>query len=64
MNLLILKQGNFFTQWVAPVDPGLYVVMLQYKDSKASQIVHIEEEFAYEYDAADLSMVELTREFF
>ena len=57
------KQGNFFTQWVAPTDPGLYVVMLQYKDSKASQIVHIEEEFEYEYDAADLSMVELTREF-
>ncbi len=57
------KQGNFFTQWIAPADPGLYVVMLQYKDSKASQIVHIEEEFGYEYSAADLSMVELTREF-
>jgi len=57
------KQGNFFTQWIAPTDPGLYVVMLQYKDSKASQIVHIEEEFDYQYDAADLSMVELAREF-
>ena len=32
-------QQNFFTQWNAPTDPGLYVVMLQYKDSKASQIV-------------------------
>ncbi len=57
------KQGNFFTQWIAPTDPGLYVVMLQYKDSKASQIVHVEEEFEYEYDAVDLSMVELAREF-
>ena len=57
------KQGNFFTQWIAPTDPGLYVVMLQYKDSKASQIVHIEEEFAYEYNDADLSMVDLAREF-
>jgi len=57
------KQGNFFTQWIAPADPGLYVVMLQYKDSKASQIVHVEEEFDYEYNAADLNMVELAREF-
>ncbi len=57
------KQGNFFTQWNAPADPGLYVVMLQYKDSKASQIVHIEEDFGYEYSTSDLNMVELTREF-
>jgi hypothetical protein len=57
------KQGNFFTQWIAPADPGLYIVMLQYKDSKASQIVHVEEEFDYEYNDADLSMVELAREF-
>ncbi len=57
------KQGNFFTQWIAPADPGLYVVMLQYKDSKASQIVHVEEDFDYEYNAVDLSMVDLAREF-
>lgn len=57
------KQGNFFTQWIAPTDPGLYVVMLQYKDSKASQIVHVEEEFDYEYSVTDLSMVELARDF-
>ncbi len=57
------KQGNFFTQWIAPTDPGLYVVMLQYKDSKASQIVHVEEDFEYEYNDADLSMVDLAREF-
>ena len=57
------KQGNFFTQWSAPADPGLYVVMLQYKDSKASQIVHVEEDFEYEYSVSDLSMVDLAREF-
>ena len=57
------KQGNFFTQWIAPADPGLYVVMLQYKDSKASQIVHVQEEYDYEYTATDLNMVELAREF-
>jgi hypothetical protein len=57
------KQGNFFTQWIAPTDPGLYVVMLQYKDSKASQIVHVEEDFDYEYNDVDLSMVDLAREF-
>ena len=57
------KQGNFFTQWIAPADPGLYVVMLQYKDSKASQIVHVEEEFDFEYTDDDLNMVDLAREF-
>jgi len=37
--------------------------MLQYKDSKASQIVHVEDDFDYEYNAADLSMVDLARDF-
>lgn len=57
------KQGNFFTQWVAPADPGLYIVMLQYKDSKATQIVHIKEKFDYKYSKSDLNMVDLAREF-
>ena len=57
------KQGNFFTQWNAPAEPGLYVVMLQYKDSKATQIVHVEEEFEYTYNSSDLDMVDLAREF-
>ncbi len=57
------KQGNFFTQWVAPADPGLYVVMLQYKNFKATQIVHIEEDFGYDYSTSDLNRVELAREF-
>ena len=37
------KHGEFYTQWEAPVEPGLYVIMLQYQDSKASQIVSVEE---------------------
>ena len=57
------KQGNFYTQWVAPTDPGLYVVMLQYKASKATQIVHVEEEFDYQYRESDLDLVELSREY-
>jgi len=57
------KQGNFFTQWIAPTDPGLYIVMLQYKDSKATQIVHIEEKFDYEYSPSDLNIVDQAREF-
>src|SRR5690606_28407776 len=44
------KQGNFFTQWEAPTEPGLYVVMLQYKNSQATQIVHVEEKFDFKYD--------------
>ena len=57
------KQGNFYTQWVAPTDPGLYVVMLQYQNSKATQIVHVEDKFDYEYSKSDLNMVDLAREF-
>jgi hypothetical protein len=57
------KQGNFYTQWIAPTDPGLYVVLLQYQDSKATQIVNVEEEYDYEYSKSDLNMVDLAREF-
>jgi len=57
------KQGIFYTQWVAPTDPGLYVVMLQYQNSKATQIVHVEEEFDNTYSKSDLNMVDLAREY-
>jgi len=57
------KQGNFYTQWVAPTEPGLYVVMLQYQNLKATQIVHVENEFDNEYSKSNLSMVVLAREF-
>jgi hypothetical protein len=57
------KQGNFYTQWIAPTDPGLYIVQLQYQNSKATQIVHVEEEFDYQYVDSNLNMVDLAREF-
>ena len=41
----------------------LYVVLLQYKDSKATQIVHVEEKFTSTYDKDDLDMADLAREF-
>lgn len=57
------KHGDFYTQWIAPADPGLYVVMLQYQDSKATQIVYIKERFANTFSETDLNMVELARDF-
>ena len=57
------KQGNFYTQWFAPTESGLYIVELQYQNSKATQIVHVPEEFDYEYPTSNLNMVDLAREF-
>ena len=57
------KQGNFYTQWIAPTDPGLYIVQLQYQASKATQIVHVEDEFENTYPESNLDMVDLAREF-
>ncbi|WP_255464401.1 hypothetical protein [Nitrosopumilus sp. b1] len=57
------KEGVFFTQWEAPVEPGLYVVMLQYQNQKASQIVNVAEKVDRKYSSQDLDMVELAREF-
>ncbi len=57
------RQGNFFTQWVAPTDPGLYVVMLQYQNMQASQIANIVDDVQYTPRLAELDSVELAREF-
>ncbi|HET6517950.1 MAG TPA: hypothetical protein VFG25_07015 [Nitrosopumilaceae archaeon] len=57
------KHGRFFTQWHAPTEPGLYVVMLQYMDHKASQLINIEEKIPREYGEKELGRVELAREF-
>jgi hypothetical protein len=57
------KQGNFYTQWFAPTESGLYIVELQYQNSKATQIVHVPEEFDYESPTSNLNMVDLAREF-
>jgi hypothetical protein len=37
------KDGDFFTQWFAPTEPGLYVVKLQWRNAIASQIVDVAE---------------------
>jgi len=33
--------GEFYTHWKAPTEPGIYVVMLQYQNVRASQIVQV-----------------------
>jgi len=57
------RQGQFYTQWEAPTKPGLYIVMLQYQDSKASQIVNIEEKLEHSYSDDDSDLASLSREF-
>ena len=57
------KIGDFYTQWIAPASPGLYVVMLQYQDSKATQIVYVKEHFENVATPSDLNMVKLARDF-
>ncbi len=57
------KHGEFFTQWEAPVDPGLYVIMLQYQDSKASQIVSVEERIDRSYTSSELGRSNLSENF-
>jgi len=57
------KHGEFYTQWIAPADAGLYFVTLQYQNVKATQIINIEEEFDTVYSEADYDMVELARDF-
>ena len=57
------RQGTFFTRWEEPVEPGLYVVMLQYRDREASNIVHVEEDIVHEPDAGELDVQVFSREF-
>lgn len=37
------KDGDFYTQWFAPTDPGFYVVKLQWRNAVSSQIVDVAE---------------------
>ena len=57
------KQGDLFTQWYAPIEPGLYVVTLQWLDAQASQIVDVPEKSPNVPDSSDLQNVDLAREF-
>ncbi|MBI5147358.1 MAG: hypothetical protein HZA84_09140 [Thaumarchaeota archaeon] len=57
------RQGELFTQWYAPIEPGLYVVTLQWQDVQASQIVDVPEKSSNTYDSDDLKNVDMAREF-
>jgi len=57
------RDGDFYTQWHAPTESGLYVVMLQYQNDKASQIVNVQDKTEYSYSSGELSDSELAREF-
>ena len=57
------KHGAFLTQWEAPVEPGLYFIMLQYQDSKASQIVSVEERIDRSYTSSELGRAKLSENF-
>jgi hypothetical protein len=57
------KQGDFFTQWHAPTKSGLYVVMLQWQNNQASQIVDVQDKTAPTHTEEDLKNVDYAREF-
>jgi len=57
------KQGDFFTQWHAPTEPGLYVVLLQWRNNQASQIVDVPDKTTPTYTDSDLKNVDYAREF-
>ena len=63
LDLFDTRQGTFFTRWEEPVEPGLYVVMLQYRDNRASNIVYVEPDAVHEPDAGELDVQHLSREF-
>lgn len=56
-------QGTFFTKWREPVEPGLYVIMLAYRDRLASNLIHVDDGLTHEPDGAELEMIDLSREF-
>jgi len=57
------RQGNFFTQWRAPFEPGLYVVMLHYQNVSASQIAHVPDKTVREPRSVELDSIDIAREF-
>jgi hypothetical protein len=57
------KHGEFFTQWEAPVEPGLYVIMLQYQNVQASQLVNVDEKIDRTYSSSDLERISISEDF-
>lgn len=57
------REGAFYTQWRAPAEPGLYVVMLEWSGSSASRLLYVADEPSFEYSAADADASDVAREF-
>ena len=57
------REGAFYTQWRAPAEPGLYVVMLEWSGSGASRLLYVADEPSFEYSQADADASSVAREF-
>ena len=57
------REGAFYTQWRAPAEPGLYVVMLEWSGSQASRLLYVAAEPSFEYSAADADASDVARDF-
>ncbi|ABK77939.1 hypothetical protein CENSYa_1316 [Cenarchaeum symbiosum A] len=57
------KNGEFFTNWHAPADPGLYVVMLEWENAAASSVIYVPEEPRHQEESGSGDLLEVTREF-
>lgn len=57
------RQGDLYTQWYAPTEPGLYVVVLQWQNNQASQIVDVKEKSTIVYSKDDIKNVDYARDF-
>lgn len=57
------KYGEFYTQWHAPTEPGLYVVTLYFQNSKATQIVNVSETIQRDHTPIEFTIAEVSRDF-
>ena len=56
------REGAFHTRWRAPAEPGLYAAMLEWDGHRASRLVYVPEEPAYEYTERDAAASASARE--
>ena len=57
------REGAFYTQWRAPAEPGLYVVMLEWSGSQASRLLYVADAPSFEYSQADADASDVARRF-
>lgn len=57
------KHGELYTQWYAPSQAGLYVVVLQYQNNQASQIIDVPDKTVTFFSQSDLRNVDYAREY-